>query len=64
MSSLSGNGIFPLPAIGPHDRPISHSRRLHQQYRNAEVATDLANHSISALNQLSTSFSQQDRRQD
>jgi hypothetical protein len=50
------NRIFPLPAVGLPDKPSSDSRRLQAVYRTACKVTDLANHSRSALNELSFSF--------
>jgi hypothetical protein len=58
MASGAGN-IFPLPGVGPPNpfyRPTSRSRRSVTRYRHRCRVNATANHIVSAINQLSTSF--------
>lgn len=53
--------VFPLPLCGLPRQPASASRRSWQRYGNVVNATNLANCTISALNELAVSFSDRER---
>lgn len=58
MSSASGAGVFPLPALGePPPPPRSRSRRVRQRHSLALVRHQLASNLIGSLNYLSSSYS-------
>lgn len=53
--------VFPLPLCGLPHQPTSASRRSWQRYGNVVAATNVANCTISALNELAVSFSDRER---
>jgi hypothetical protein len=56
MKDETRAGIFPLPGVGPPCVPTSRSRRIMGRYNYRSRVTAVANLSVSALNQLNTSF--------
>lgn len=62
MTDLAARpGVFPLPLCGLPRQPTSASRRSWQRHGNVVAATNLANCTISALNELAVSFSDRER---
>lgn len=62
MTGLSARPeVFPLPLCGLPRQPTSASRRSWQRYGNVVAATNVANCTISALNELAVSFSDRER---